>query len=797
MRIERIRSDNLTGLGDVDWIFPDGPVLFFAQGKSRQSLLNSLLLEMLYNVKTVSPSEARNGQGLVEFWLAGESFRWHVSRQVCRQDGGGERTPQPLIRDETGQAVSLPERTVPGEYLFHAGVQAFRQGGLVEWPDSNKGNTIAMVARNLRQAGEEGLSAAKVRASFSGALKRVEEQEKRLQLQAEYASLRGEWEATHRRLEEERRVLIESKNLEEKAKILAGNLAAAEKMQERLALLAQNPDYRELRRLQGEMIRLEEERLALESSLPELRSEAQVDGAVLENLREECLEWARCQAEEERLAGEIQRREQRIKEAQNFLEESGYQGMTEDGAQRVRRTEEERLAAQAELDDLAGVQSEIDSLEGMLTEETIRLEGFADVARVTDREEIEIVRRETRLAQWQNSRTGTWVDRILEEQFDWKSIRRRLSDSLMQRYPNYRVANYKEFRRRLREFRDQKQKVERLARTRERLREKVGREEELRQVMHSRTEILREAFASAKAVDLQSWLKGWEIYRQKKEQLDNWLHELRFALDRQQSVAKELATCAAQLRGKLENWGTTATDREEALAAILRVAVKLRAKDEVEKEFVGLRERFQALLGERNMEHLAEGLEPLADLERETHLAEEERAARLAAWQQELAETRKQLARIRQRPRSGQGMSSLAILEQKMEDAKRRWLAMEGLCRALVDARALWETCWQEWQTNYGQTLEEEARKISSRTSAGNYFAYRMALAQLALGENTEVPLLFSAGGMKEGQGFWEEVAEYLQKLSRARQVILSVSDAGLWQVLARTGGWQKSGDLK
>jgi exonuclease SbcC len=115
------------------------------------------------------------------------------------------------------------------------------------------------------------------------------------------------------------------------------------------------------------------------------------------------------------------------------------------------------------------------------------------------------------------------------------------------------------------------------------------------------------------------------------------------------------------------------------------------------------------------------------------------------------------------------------------------------------------ERSWQKWQNKYGKVLNEEKQRIFSRISSSpaqettgkdvadakrNYFAYRMAIAQLALYDNIEVPLIFSVGEMNEEQSFCEEITGYLLKLSISRQVVFHTSNAKLCKKLTETG-WQ------
>ncbi|ODA40513.1 Exonuclease SbcC [Desulfosporosinus sp. BG] len=708
------------------------------------------------------------------------------------------------IEDETGQQVSLPERTTLGEYLFRVKQRAFLQGGIVEWPENDETANLSRYVRNMRQGGDAGLSLSKVRASLTGAQKRVKAQtESMLQVKAEYDSLRREWEEAHRQQEKERLLLIEIKNFQEKEKILAERISYAAKTQERLTVLRQNLDYRELRQLQGELARLEERYRESESKLTELTHETQVDWAMIEGLREECMEWAYLQEKVSRIAVEFQMRTQIINETQDFLQTSGYQGLSENEVQRLRRAKEEKHKAQQELereqDNFTVVKSKFEELQKVCMEEIARLQEFSVMAGVTNALEIRIAQKERYLAQWQSSKIGNFLDRVLQEQLGVKSIGERFSLRIAKHYQNYHALNNQEFTSQLKEFRNQRERVEQLQLELERLNDKVHWEEKLRKIINSRTMILDQAFSKANVADLAAWLNGWEDHQRKKHQLELWHGELQLELEQLKMEESKMAASAKQLREKLANWGTLATDRDEVLAAVLKVARQLRAKDEAAREVNLFTEKFYNLLGDRNMEYLAKILEPLADLERENHRFNEEKMVEIAVWQKEQVEIRRQLETAEQSLQCILKFPSLSVLEKKIETVKRQWMAYEGLHDALDDAQALLENSWQEWKTVYGKQLKEEKKWIFSQMSSSpakgaieravtegkrDYFAYRMAIAQLALRDNNEVPFLFSVGKLSSGQSFWEEVLKYLLQLSHSRQVVLGTSDAELWQKL-------------
>lgn len=813
MRIERIKITNLPNWEDVDVTLPDGPVLLFCGNRRRQRMLRDLFLELFYDLKNPPASLIPSRKGLGEIWLSREDTRFHIGCHLVEQDDGLKRDSTFEIEDGAGKRLSLPEMTTLGEYLFGVTLQAFRQGGVVEWLDGKSTDYYYRRARNLRQGGDEGLSLSKVRASLAGAQKKVIEQTESMALvKAEYDSLRREWEEAHRQQEQQRALLIEQKNLQEKEKIIAERIACETKIQDRLAVLSQNSDYRELRYLQGEQIHWEERCQEAESKLAELTLQSQVDWEMIESLRAECLEWAGFQEQVDHLTGEIRMRTQEIRMMEDSVQTSGYLGVSENEVQRLRRAEEERAAAQKELDrefeKLTLIKSELEKTKQLWTDEIAKLRSFANMAEVTADDELRIAQRERYLAMWQRFQIGSILDRILKNLFGTKSISERLAWRLEKYYHYYHVSCYQEFTNRLQEFRDQQQLVERRQMELEKLLEKVRWEEKLLKIVNSRSTIIKRACSSAKAADFSAWLNGWADYQGKKQQLTVWNDELQSERQQQQLEKNKLRAAAERLRGKLENWGTPATDREEVLAVVMKVARQLRAKDEAEREFALISQKYSDLLGERDLEQLAEILEPLADLEREMRLSHEERLEEMAAWRKEQLEISGLLAETEQNLQESRKFPALSVLEKKIEVVKRQWTAFDGLQGALDDAQALLESSWNDWQDKYGKLLQAEKQWILSQISSPqfketveknedqekrDYFAYRMALAQLAFRDNPEVPLfflVFSVNETNEGLNFWKETLGHFHKLSLSRQVILSISDVKPWQL--ETKGWQR-----
>jgi len=801
MRIERIELNKFEGLGDGAWIFPPGPVLLSFNDQGHQISLKELLLALFYEQKELMPSNGQSLQATVCQEDGPAVTRYHIHHEFLAKNNKFERLT--TLRDESGQSICLPETMMLGEYLFKAQLRAFLQGGIIEWPEIDHYNYLVRSIHNLRQGGDEGLSLKKVRASIAGAQKRVQDQKESMaRVKVEYETLRSEWETAHRLQEDERLIQIELKNLQERELILTEKIASTANLQKRLELLRQNPDYSELRQLQDEINRLEELLKSIEANLGLISSATYVDWALIECLRAECLEWGCLQENLTSLIAKTQARSKQILELQRLLQGSGYEKLADSEDVILRRAQEERDGAQEKLKKLLVTKRGLNKLRNLYNQESLRFENLAIMAEVTEVDTIRIAQKEKQLEVWRDSKIGGTFDRTLRKRLGVKSIAERLSSYLLNYYKQYHVRNYQEFNSQLKKYVEQKKRLERIKNQIQKLQEKVNRESNLLQIVNSRNEALKHAFSAVHAVDLTEWLKGWEDYQRKKHQLSSELEELNVELKQQSILEEKLAACSELLRDKLKSWGLRTGEREEVFEAVLKVADQLQERDDAKREIAEFTERFYRLLGDRNMDELR-FLEPLAELEREKRLTNEERLTEMSAWYKEQAEIRQHLVVLKQRLQSNQKCASLSDLEKKIEDMKHQWISYENLRHALDDVQALLELSWQEWQTKHEKTLSEEKQwiydhffSISALESRDRetvskrvYFSYRMAVAQLALRINTEVPLFFSVGKVKdEDQNFWLEVASYLQKLSLSRQVVFSTTDSKLSEKLSGSG---------
>jgi exonuclease SbcC len=800
MRIERIKGSNLTGLGDMDLELPQKPVLIYAKNTPLLSIFTALLTELFYDTEPVQKSKILKRNGTLDVWVNVESERLHLNRNFNLRDKVQTALSNLIITDETGKSVSLPETMTLGEYIFNVKCRAFQQGALVEWPVGKPEEYFLQRTQFIILGGDEGLSLTKVRDSIAGAQKKVNTESVK-SAKKEYDSLRIKWEEAHRQQEEERLISINIKNLREKESLISENITQEIKLLERLSFLEQNSDYRELRKLKNEISRLEERLHASEKILTELTQDPHTDWEIINSLHNECMEWAALQEQVDLLSEEIRKHQQVISDELSLLQQSGYLGITEDKVSYLDKVEKERLEVQEELMIMAYIKSEFQETETQFNADKARLSEFEDLDGLTDREKYLITKIEKYLTFWKQSSIGNFIDAVLQEKLGRTSVRKWISLRLARAYQKYNVLNYQEFIERLDDFDKQRKLTERLQVKLEELREKVIREEFLQNVLHSRESILQQVYSTVKATNFIEWLKGWEDYRQKENELSGWLKDVELKKEQLSKYEKELALCIEQLREKLEYWGIDVTVRDEVLAGILNVAKQLRIKNETEKEHILVSQNFQDMLGSRNMDNLAKVLEPLEDLEREAYLSIDNRKEKIELMQKELEETRQQLKKAQMSLTGTTKASSFSELEKKVDSAKRQWLAYENLQRALDDAQYLLEVSWKEWETKYAKLLQDEAQWITRQFTNLNekgetavktkYFAYRMAAAQLVFGKNAEMPLIFTVSEMNEGFSFWNEVLSCLEKISSLRQLIVCTSDNLMWNKL-QENGWNR-----
>lgn len=800
MKIERIRLSNFRDLKDIDWIFPSGPTLIINRDINDQKLLDDLLMKLFYEQES-QLLEKQKDNAAAEVWISEDNHHFVVRYENIQIDG--QITQQFTFLDGNGYKVNLPEKMTIGEYLFQARLQAFLQGGRITWPEKDSQDNLFLRINNLSQGGDEDFSLTKVRASLIGAQKRVKDQRESMELvKAEYDALRNEWEDAHRQQEANRLLLIEIKNLQENEAILTEKIALTQKIHQRLECLAQNSDYRELRQLQDKICRMEERQQRLDEGLRAISSDGAVDWEIIENFREECMEWACLQKDVRNFTAEIEARIKLIEQTQRLLLSSGYQGYREDEEQQLRRVMEERDSARDRLDKLILLREELDERKLEYEEEITKLSKLIVMSDVTEDAINRITRKEKQLNRWQSYKICNITDQLLTKPLKIKSINERLSAHLLDYYQRYDVANYREFTSRLEEYQQQQRQVENLKKRIEELQEKVNKEPKLLRIIDSRNEIIKLALSKVQAADFSEWLNGWLAYQQMKKHRSEETDQLNKDLEQKLDLEKKLAICAEGMSENLKNWGIPLGDREEVLSAILNVAGQLQERDEVKEEVAKYLEIFVKKLGNRDLERLSRILEPLAELEREQRLSNQERLAEMSSWEKERVEILQHLEELNTRLQGEEQAASLSVLEKRIEVKKRQWIAYEDLRHALNDAQAILDLSWQEWQTKYEKNLSEEKQWIyehffspkgkyteNETVVKRNYFSYRLALAQLALPITTEVPLFFSVGKISEGdQTFWTDAAKYLNKLGLGRQVFLNTEDPLLAEILLDQG---------
>lgn len=804
MIIERIRILNCEAMTDIDCLFSQGPAVITFPEISRLRLFYELLFALLFNHQDAEILKGQRRRASVDLWLLEEAAPFHI--RFHYHPSKGEWEQEITLEGEECKPFTLQADMSPGQYFFKCEEQTFSQGGAIRWPEDCRPAHLLQRVRNMRYGGDEELSITKVRASIAGAQKRVKGQQQVMeQVKAEYEMLRNEWESSHRQQEEERLLQIEIKNLREMADILSEKIAKAGNIQDRINFLLQNPDYRELRQLQEEIHRLEERRQYLNDALGANLNGACADWGIIESYREECTEWAGLQKNADNLRSDIRSREERVLELEKDLQSSGYQGFPADEDGLLKRISEERESAQEKLSKLRKEKRVLLRLENLLAREKEQALDLEIMAAVTEADLERVSQKEKQLEKWRNSKLGGFLDGTLEKRLGRKSIAAALSSHLLRFYEDYQTSNYEEFTDKLVRYLAYRKRIEKLNGQVLRVRAKVNQETYLRKMVAAYSQRIDEALKAVHASDFREWLRGWQDYGRKKDRLAQAKTEIAALKEKLSGEERKLAACREKLRENLKNWGVPTSNREEVLAAVLNLAALLHEKNETDGDISAFSDKYRQLLGERDMEQLARVLEPLGELERELCFSPQERQADITAWRQEEARLSERIEKLQQRLPGNSAVSDLKFLEKKIAKLKLRWTGYEDLVHALAEAQSLLELSWQEWQTNYEQTLNREKQWISEQafSSAGlqggseeiqalrHYFAYRMAIAQLAFDANKDVPLFFMAADIQnDPEGFWEEAVKYLQKLSFSRQILFFTADPKLGDDLGGKG-WQ------
>ncbi|WP_088225418.1 hypothetical protein [Desulfosporosinus sp. FKB] len=810
MKIEHIKGSRLKGLGNVTWAFPASPAFLLFKDETQQKSLIELLLKLFSPQTPLGSMKLFNNTSFLELVFSGDENNRCCIRQHYLKENNDFIPTSALIKDEiTGQNVSFSDSSVLGEYIFGIKLQLFQLGVIVNWSDIDDLDQLRQRIDNLCQSGDEELSPLKVKACFAGAMQKLNEQKGKMALvKAKYDTLRQDWEDTHRQQEEERLLIIEINQFQEGEAILVNKIDSINKIQERLSLLNQNQDYRELRRLQTEIINSEEEIRCAEINLAALTSNSIIEWEFLESLRNECIEWADLQAQVKRYDHIIQKLTDMITQLKIFFETCGYEGSNEE-RERMSSFYEERNSAQEQLNNSINYQEALQRTRLQYSEEKTHLQEFAEMTAITEDDKYRVERWEKQLKKWQTSKISRSIDHTLKNHLGRNSIEEKLRSRINRLYEKFHVQNFEEFQNRLMKFREQKENVEKIQEQLVQLQTEIDNEEVLLKIVHTRNELLNQTFFMTNVADFPAWLDGWKSCNQKRLQLSH-LHKKRQSLiESSEKETNKLHSFTEGFQEKLVGWNIPVSDREDVLSAILKAAHELRAKDRAERRLSECSAKLQTMLGNRNLEGLSKKLEPLAELEKEALISDENRLATLTSWQKEQAEMHSKRLQAEQRLQLLQKRPSLVVLEEEIETVKKEWMSYESLLQAFHDAQKLFESSINTWEVNNGNALKYDAAKILreffSQREIGepqsaldmakrDYFAYRMTIAQLALNYNTKVPLIFSMGKMSDDQNLWNDIIEYLTDLSRSRQIILTTTNSQVTEKLKGVGWTQIAG---
>jgi hypothetical protein len=661
------------------------------------------------------------------------------------------------------------------------------KGSLVIWPEKED---LSRLISNLKETGNQNLSLAKIWDSLARAKNRLEEQTEKIEkLRNEYEVLREAWEEERIHREQERALEVEIKNLQAEKDLYLKKLETQTAIQERLALYRQNPDYRELRDLEGKLAGLDENQQKIKKRLISYTQDPQIDWETIERLREDCIQGANLLKEHEQYAAKIENLEREIRKLEKFIHSSGYSNFLKDQALQLRQAEEEKNTAQAELDKLEDLYLTKLTVEKNLKEEITKLDQQEKSLNISWADERKINRIACRLEKWQARKIVSNIDNFLSQKLGLPSVREIMLASLNNTLTKYQFLDYQDYLQRKKELLEQQNNIEKIQAELELLKEQTCRAKKLRQIIQTRKKILEEAFQRVNVKDLESWLKGWTDYQQTKDRLLKAKDELQEMRAEQGVKEEELAAHVQQLRNKLTTWSSPVTDLDEVLDLVLKVARELHSQEEIEKERQDLEFKLKEQLGNRDLKKLSLQLEPLADLEREVLLGEK-RDQEIASCRQKLIDLQRQLTEAKKSLRKHRTRASKPDLEKDMETAFQNWKAYEDLSKALTVTEDLLKSSLHRWQREYGIVLKKKALDIYQKVFASNngelesyYFSYLMATKQV-FAENSESPLVFLVKETKD-YDFWSLSIAYLAEISKSRPIYIGTFDNELRALLA------------
>jgi exonuclease SbcC len=775
------------------WEFPDRfSVLSFDEVDSLR-YFKDVWLNVFYDVVSAE-SEERLG---AQVWAQDQ----HTQMQLSRKSGAGQSAQWigEARSDTDGKTqASYPENTPLGEFLFGLNLTAFKQWGLCVWPEGQE-RDFRHYIRNLQQTGEEGLSLAKMQESLAGAKRKMEEPDADLsKAREQYNAVKEAWEEANSRQEATRMMQIELRRSGALSQALQDKSAALLQLQSRVDVWRENMDYRTLRQMSNELERLEALLQEITGRLAEYIQAPQIDQELIDLLRDDCIAWADAQKRVEDVEQTMRDLDQEIQQKEIILEESPYHQLPEAEDRRLQGLDAERQMLLRELSRLSDLSKVLSKQTEIVRQEENALQELQVFAQLTPPEERKIVRTAKLLARWKREKICRALDDYCWEHWNLRGGSDRLTRRLDQFYLRYEVRSLEEFRTRLDLYRGGAEDLAALLAECAGMRQELAREAAATQTMQDCNEQLQEAYHQARVADLPEWLNGWNQYVEVQSRLVEAREALTAKTEELRQEEAQLCACANQLREQLRALLPADAELEDAMHAVMLVAVQMRAKCVTENEHTVLEEEYRHTLGDRDLDQLAGILEPIADLEREAGISDAQRREMLEAWQAEIETLDRRMRELEQELQRNQLLPALAVVEADLAKSRQQWERYENLFRSIKDAQNILEHSCQEWQERYGRDVGVEVNLLSSRLASPasaeeaaseyqlkqQYFAWRMGMAQLAAVEHPHLPLLFLNEEMRESEDFWQEKVAFLRKFSRVRPVIFGTSDPRLLKVI-------------
>lgn len=399
-------------------------------------------------------------------------------------------------------------------------------------------------------------------------------------------------------------------------------------------------------------------------------------------------------------------------------------------------------------------------------------------------------------------------------------------------YREFRVDGYHDLTFKLRAHADQQSRIGELEANIQALRRELllTEEERISGVLEEETQFINKILRICHCSGLGEWQSGLAHYKKIKQKLHALATEQEDLNTQLMDISEARQSVEGVIKEKLDLIGLPGVELEQANEIYHKLTVKWMEKVRLEQEIEVLTEQFQTLLQERDMALLAQKLQPIAALEREQGIHDEDGYKNLIrGWQEKLALTAQAITATENLSKTiPVPARTLMQIEEEIEKNEEKIQYYERVRRSLKLAQEVMQESYRELQQRLGMKLHNEAaaileeiipeRKINGKGTLASeerllisqapweqaYFALKLGVSTIWQQQNGPGPLIME-------EPFWDYdnvsldlALEFMQKYStrkndrtdngeesndQTRQIILLTVQERIWQRLRNIPG--------